>query len=144
VCEPLVKAHPEVPDFSAGLGETYLLLWRVRCDLDNLAGAATAWKRVCVLYDGIKSLSGEHTFFRACCGAGLARLAGRPDSGVLSEEMDQAEKAMAVLRLAVTMGYTNSDAFRTESALDPLRNRADFRVLVMDLAFPAQPFARGE
>jgi hypothetical protein len=40
------------------------------------------------------------------------------------------------------MGYRNPDAYRTESALDPLRTRHDFRVLMMDLVFPADPFAQ--
>jgi hypothetical protein len=44
---------------------------------------------------------------------------------------------------AVTMGYRMSDAYRTDSALDPLRNRPDFRALMMDLVFPTKPFARG-
>ena len=42
------------------------------------------------------------------------------------------------------MGYRNPDAYRTEDALDPLRGRDDFRLLMMDLAFPAEAFARGE
>ena len=45
VREPLVEAHPEVPRYRAGLGETYLRLGQVRCDMENLAGAAAAWKR---------------------------------------------------------------------------------------------------
>jgi hypothetical protein len=40
------------------------------------------------------------------------------------------------------MGYRNPDAYRTEDALDPLRGRDDFRMLMMDLAMPAEPFAR--
>ena len=40
------------------------------------------------------------------------------------------------------MGLRNPDAYRTESALDPLRNRPDFRALMMDLVFPTEPFAR--
>ena len=51
---------------------------------------------------------------------------------------------MSLLRKAVGTGYRNVGAFRTESALDPLRDREDFQLLVMDLAVPAQPFARGE
>jgi hypothetical protein len=51
---------------------------------------------------------------------------------------------MAALRRAVEMGYGNPDGYRTESALDPLRHRPDFRALMMDLEFPAEPFARGE
>ena len=97
--------------------------------MENLAGAAAAWKRASRNYDRSKVLRrDEHTFFRACCHAGLAGLAGRPDSGVSAAEgADQAEKAMAVLRQAVTMGYRNDDVYRTESALDPLRNRPDFQ-----------------
>ena len=121
---------PRSRAYRAGLGETYLRLGQVRCDMENLAGAAAAWKRACAHYEANRSLDGEHTFFLACCHAGLAGLAGRPGSGVSAAEgADQAEKAMAVLRQAVTLGYRNPDLYRTESALDPLRNRPDFRVL---------------
>ena len=51
---------------------------------------------------------------------------------------------MALLHKAVAMGYRTLDFFRTEDALDPLRDRDDFRRLMMDLAFPAEPFARGD
>jgi hypothetical protein len=40
-------------------------------------------------------------------------------------------------------GYTNPDAYRTETALDPIRSRPDFQLLMMDLGFPAEPFLRG-
>ena len=48
---------------------------------------------------------------------------------------------MAVLRRTVAMGYRSPDVFRTEAALDALRSRDDFRLRVMDLAMPAEPFA---
>ena len=48
---------------------------------------------------------------------------------------------MALLHEAVAMGYRDPDALRTEDALDPLRDRLDFRLLLMDLCFPAEPFA---
>ena len=46
---------------------------------------------------------------------------------------------MARLHQAVAMGYRNADAYRTEDALDPLRGRHDFALLMMDLAMPADP-----
>jgi len=49
---------------------------------------------------------------------------------------------MALLRKAADSGYCNPDAYRKETALDPLRSRDDFRLLMMDMAFPAGPFAR--
>ena len=47
---------------------------------------------------------------------------------------------MALLHKAVGMSYRNSDAYRTETALDPLPDRTDFQLLMMDLAMPADPF----
>jgi hypothetical protein len=49
-----------------------------------------------------------------------------------------------LLRRAAATGYRSPDAYRTEDALDPLRGRDDFRLLMMDLVFPAEAFARGE
>ena len=75
-------------------------------------------------------------------GAGLAGLAFRRGSGASAAVgTDQAETAMAALRQAVAIGYRNPGVYRTESALDPLRARDDFRLLMMDVAMPADPFA---
>jgi hypothetical protein len=48
---------------------------------------------------------------------------------------------MALLRRAASMGHRSPDAYRTEDALDPLRSRDDFRLLMMDLEFPPDSFA---
>ncbi len=48
---------------------------------------------------------------------------------------------MNLLRQAVAGGYRNADAIRKEAALDPLRGRDDFRLLMMDLAMPTTAFA---
>ncbi len=141
--EPLAEAHPEVTFYRAHLGETYLRLGQVRSDMRNSAGAVAAWKLACENFDANRFQSGELVFCRACCHACLAGLAGRPGSGVSTADgPDQAEKALAALRQAVALGYRNSHAFRTESALDPVRNRSDFRALILDLVFPVEPFAK--
>ena len=142
VLEPLVKAHPEVPDFRMQHGETHLRLGQVLCDLKNLPGAAAAWQRACECYDGIKSPTGQRTFILACCHASLAGVAGQTGSGVpAAERPEQTEKAMVGLREAVALDFRNVDNYRTESALDPLRTRPDFQVLLMDLVFPSNLFA---
>ena len=43
VREPLVEAHPERPRYSVCLGDTFLRLGQVRCDMKDLAGAAGTW-----------------------------------------------------------------------------------------------------
>ena len=111
VREALVEANPDDPWYRRGLGETYLRLGQVRCDLEDLAGAAGAWKRACAHYEANRSLGGEDTLFLACCHACLAGLAGRAGSGMSAADgTDQAERAMALLRQAVTLGYRNPDA----------------------------------
>jgi len=48
---------------------------------------------------------------------------------------------MAPLRKTIGMGYRNAAAFRTESALDPLRTREDFKKLLQEVEkpLPAKP-----
>ena len=42
---------------------------------------------------------------------------------------------------AVRMGTRNPHTFRTAEVLDPIRSRSDFRLLMLDLPFSADPFA---
>jgi hypothetical protein len=56
----------------------------------------------------------------------------------------EAARAMESLVRAVAAGYRNANEIRIESALEPLRSRDDFRRLMRDLDFPAEPFARAE
>jgi eukaryotic-like serine/threonine-protein kinase len=48
---------------------------------------------------------------------------------------------MALLRKAIEVGYHAVSDYRTDDALDSLRSRDDFRLLMRDLAMPADPFA---
>ena len=52
-----------------------------------------------------------------------------------------ADQAMADLHQAAAVGWRNPAAYRYEPALGPLRDREDFKLLMMDLAMPAEPFA---
>ena len=47
---------------------------------------------------------------------------------------------MERLRKAVNLGYRNLAALHDEEALGPLRDRPDFRLIMMDLAMPADVF----
>jgi eukaryotic-like serine/threonine-protein kinase len=52
------------------------------------------------------------------------------------------DAAMVELRRALAGGFRDPVDMPTDKALDPLRNRQDFKDLMMDLAFPAEPLAR--
>ncbi len=65
--------------------------------------------------------------------ATLAGLAGRDGGVSAAEGKAEADQAMALLRKAVGMGYRDASRFRTDSALDPLRQREDFQKLLQEL-----------
>jgi hypothetical protein len=81
----------------------------------------------------------------ACFNATLAGIASEPRSGMTAAEgRPAAARAMQWLHRAVARGYRNVALMRRDRDLDPLRSRPDFQLLLMDLAFPDAPFARGD
>ena len=50
-----------------------------------------------------------------------------------AEGKAHADQAMALLRKAVDAGYRYIPLYRTEGALDPLREREDFKKLLTEL-----------
>ncbi len=86
------------------------------------------------------SRSGDESFEAACGRAMLAGLAGAPGSGVSAADgQAEADRAMGLLHRAIAMGFRARDAIRTEPALGPIRDRDDFRLMMMDLDFPDHP-----
>ena len=140
--ERLVKDSPN-PWYRSLLAHSLRRRGLALRDLGAPAGAVDDTRRALGLYDGLRSRSGEELFEMACCHAALANLAGQTGSRVSAAEgEDHAARAMSLLRNAVGTGYRNLSAFRTESALDPHRERSDLQLLMMDLAFPAESLAR--
>jgi hypothetical protein len=114
----------------------------VRRDLGDPVGAAADARRALLLYDELPKKSGEQWYETACCHAALAGLPESPGAAVSAGAGPaEADVATDLLRPAVGMGYCDRDTFCTETALDSLRHRPDFRLLMMDLATPAEPFA---
>jgi hypothetical protein len=80
----------------------------------------------------------------ACVRSTLSDLASQGAPGISAGEAGpEAVRAMDLLRRAVAEGYRDADVMRTDRALDSLRSRLDFQLLMMDLAFPADPFVVG-
>ena len=126
------------------LGESYFRLGQVHYDMKHLAEAAAAWRKAIQQYAELPFLTFEPAFFRTCCHAGLAGLAGKPDSGVSTEE-GQAElkNALFWLREAVRI-FRNRDAYWNETGFDPIRKNPEFQSLMNDLERPARPIANGQ
>ena len=143
LCEALVQEGPGNPMYRLGLGWSLRRHAMVLLALNDPAGAAADARRALGLYDVLSTQPGDVCFEAACCHAALAGLAGLPGSRVTAAEAStEADGAMALLHKAVGLGYRTLTDYRTDDGLDPLRGREDFRLLLLDLAFPHEPFAR--
>jgi hypothetical protein len=60
------------------------------------------------------------------------------------ERREYADRAMATLRRAAAAGLIRADVLQSDLSFVPLRSRPDFQLLLMDLAMPADPFARAD
>ena len=137
------EGRPRDPRIPRKAGENLLRSGQARRYEGDTAGASADWRRADELLEGVGPLNPEPTFMHACCHSSLSWAAGRPGSAVPAAEADaEAAKALALLRRAAESGYREFAAYHSETALDPLRDRDDFRLLLMDLAFPADLFAR--
>ena len=54
----------------------------------------------------------------------------------------EADNAMKTLRRAFAAGWKNLAHTRADTDLDPVRSRPDYQMLELDMAMPADPFAR--
>jgi serine/threonine-protein kinase len=144
----IVLQEQLAPEDRTTPGFENLLPWSLRHrglarrDLGDNAGAAADARLALGLYDALPHRDGDDWFETACCHAALCGLSGHEGAGVSAAEREnEAPRAIAALSKAAGMGHRELHAWRTDSALDPLRSRDDFRVLMMDVSFPAEPFA---
>ena len=101
-------------------------------------------RRSIALREAIPDLKIEACIDLARDHAFLASIAVDPLSGLRTRAAAvEGDRAMAALLRATDAGYRNFDKLRTDPYLGLLRDRADFRVLLLDLAFPNDPFTQG-
>jgi tetratricopeptide (TPR) repeat protein len=142
LAERLVQESPTTAAYSGHLARCQRRRGLARGVLGDASGAAADARRALGLYEGLPSRSAEQWFETACCHAAICGLSGRDGAGVSPTEGDeQSARAIGALTRAAGLGFRDAHKWRTESALDPFRSRDDFRLLLMDMAFPAEPFA---
>jgi hypothetical protein len=90
------------------------------------------------LSEAIPNLSLEARYDPARDHALLAAAAADPRSGLPAADAE-ADRAMAALLRVVAAGYRDLAQMRRD--LDPLCSRDDFKLLMIDLAMPPEPFA---
>jgi tetratricopeptide (TPR) repeat protein len=143
IIEGLIATHPEAKSiYGGGLARSVRGLGFCLQSAGDLIGAVAAARRALAIYEGLSDDWGV-PYEMACVRSTLADLAGRPGSGIPAAQAGpEADRAMALLSIAMAQGALSAEMIRTESALDLLRARQDFKLLLMDLAMPDEPLAK--
>jgi len=109
----------------------------------RVAEAVADFRYSADLLGGLANPSDGDLYSLTCSLALLSDVADVSGSGLSAAEgRVEADRAMVALRRAVDAGWRDVSGARNDPDLDPIRSRPDFRLLMLDLGFPADPFAR--
>ncbi len=142
ILEALVKENPSVDEYRNGLAFSLSGLARTRRLAGDRRAAVADLRRAIAVREGLATPSLGARYELARDHGLLARLAAEDGSGLAPAEGPlHSDRAMDVLTRVVAEGYRDLKS-TAEPDFDPLRRRPDFQLLLLDLAFPANPFAR--
>ena len=140
ILEILGKEFPAIVDYRAN-GRVSAAIGPDQAGRGRYSGAAADWRRALLVNQDLPPRTGEEAMFEAGCHAMLSSVAGVSGSGVsATDRPSEVGKAMVILRRILAEDY-HAPELRTESCLEPLRGRPDFQLLMLDVDFPASPFA---
>jgi eukaryotic-like serine/threonine-protein kinase len=141
IMQKLADANPSVTQWQSELAFNLSMVGGLHLKAGRTAEAVASLRRAVANWMRLSSRTPRDLYNLSCSHAKLADLAAEPGSGMTAAEgQAESDRAMEWLRQAVAAGYRKLSIMRTDTDLDPLRTRPDFRLLIMDLEFPADPF----
>jgi tetratricopeptide (TPR) repeat protein/tRNA A-37 threonylcarbamoyl transferase component Bud32 len=141
--QALAAANPRVTLFQRDLAISLIAIGQVRQENGQVTEVVETYRKALAILERLPVLPPLDHFNIASLHAGLAGVATRPGSGLsAAEQRAEADLAMTWIRKAVDGGYRPIAQMRVASVLDSLRSRPDYQLLLMDLTFPSEPFAR--
>jgi serine/threonine-protein kinase len=140
VYEGLTQQVPSNPYYRKILAYAYGALGKALLKAGSLGESLAMTRKSTAI---VETLLDAEAAYNMACGLAQTSTIADPAEGPAAADRQRrdADRAMAALRRAIAMGFRNSDALRNDPDLDSLRSRPDFQDLLMDLDFPADPFA---
>jgi tetratricopeptide (TPR) repeat protein len=115
------------------LANNHLALGVVQRRAGRPAQAVASFRSAIALIERLPTLTPRNHYGLACCHAQLAGVAAEAGLGLTAEQgVAEAERAMAALKLAYAGGFGIAPLL-ADVALDTLRPREDFRMLVREV-----------
>ena len=141
--QKLADDNPGKSDYQSKLALSLSYQGVIQQHKGQISHALALFRSAIAVMERLPTPTPLEIFERACYQSRFAGAAAERGSGLTATEARVgADQAMETLRRAAIGGYRNRVRMQTDSNLDTLRNRADFQILLMDLAMPADPFVR--
>ncbi len=142
IWQRLADENPDDSHFQYNLATSYCNIGNSLAKTGKPAEAMAEYRKSIEILERHPTQDHQVSYQHTCTYALIGDLAAIPGSGVsLNEGQAAHSEAMRRLHQAVEAGYHDIAQLRTDRDLDSLRGRADFQLLMLDLAFPAEPFA---
>jgi tetratricopeptide (TPR) repeat protein len=144
LAEALVREVPSSPVYRTMSGLCYATLGKARLKAGSRGEALTMWRKAVAILE--TNDDDWLALINMACVFALSSTVADPEEGpaAAGRQRRDGDRAVATIRRAIALGYTDAGMLRNDPDFDCLRSRPDFQVLLMDLAFPAEPFARAE
>jgi serine/threonine-protein kinase len=133
--DALVRAQPEVVSHLGALTNCLRGVGRAEAAAGRHAKACAAFERACEVDLPLAEKYPGSRYNLACSLALMIPVSVPADREAL------ARRALEALRQARADGYANLANLQIDHDLDALRDRPDFRDFLLDMGFPADPFA---
>jgi eukaryotic-like serine/threonine-protein kinase len=142
IIQKLADDNPTIVSYQSILASSLSRIGQSRVLASDVTGAIAEFRRAVSIMERLPVMP-DYLYAMACYQSLLAGVSTRTESGLSGDEQEAlAHAAVTTLRRAIGSGYRNLAHMRTDTDLDPLRSRPDYRLLMMDLAFPSDPFAQ--
>ena len=139
----LVEAEPSQEDHRIDLADGLRRSGIVLQKCVRPAEAVSAFREALAILEGLAHPTPANGYDIVCNQSLLSGVAPDAGSGLTAADgRAQAAKAMESLRRAIAAGWNRPAQLIPDPDLDPVRSRLDFQLLLLDLAFPNDPFAR--
>jgi len=142
----LATDHPEVPEYLQQAAITSTDLGMLQAEHGDPASGLRLCRYALACLTKIKSPTLVHLYLMVRAHAKIGELLASAPPDPARDQADTPtahfDAAMVLLNRAVAAGFRDPANMPTDTAIDALRSRPDFQLLMLDIAFPDKPFAR--
>jgi eukaryotic-like serine/threonine-protein kinase len=139
----LVEAEPPTASHRSNLAATFLLRGIALRRCGRPADAVQDFRQSISILQALAEPTPEDYYNMARAQSLMSGAAALPGSGLTTADSRAAAlEAMTSLQLSVGAGWQDLALMRADTELAPIRSRPEFQLLMMDVAFPADPFSK--